>query len=133
MLADIVLDALKDTGKILPVLFLTYLLMEYLEHHAGGAISRSLQRAEAQGLPWAHCWGWFPSADFPARRPAFYAGGAVTTGTLLAVFLSTSDEMIPILISNQVPGRQVLLILGVKLLSGILVGIWWTGCCGGAI
>ena len=49
MLADIVLDALKDTGKILPVLFLTYLLMEYLEHHAGGAISRSLQRARGAG------------------------------------------------------------------------------------
>ena len=122
MLADIVLDALKDTGKILPVLFLTYLLMEYLEHHAGGAISRSLQRARGAGPALGALLGLVPQCGFSGAVASFYAGGAVTTGTLLAVFLSTSDEMIPILISNQVPGRQVLLILGVKLLSGILVG-----------
>lgn len=122
MLADILLDSLKDTGKILPVLFFTYLLMEYLEHHAGGAISRSLQRARGAGPVLGALLGLVPQCGFSGAAASFYAGGAITAGTLLAVFLSTSDEMLPILISSQVPVERILVILGVKLLSAVLVG-----------
>lgn len=119
---DTILDSLVDTGKILPILFLTYLLMEYLEHHAGGKAARLLQRARGAGPFFGALLGLVPQCGFSGAAASFYAGGAITAGTLLAVFLATSDEMIPILISAQVPGKTVLTILGVKLVCGVLVG-----------
>lgn len=119
---DTILDSLIDTGKILPILFLTYLLMEYLEHHAGGKASRLLQRSRGMGPLFGSLLGLIPQCGFSGAAASFYAGGAITVGTLLAVFLATSDEMLPILISAQVPGRTVLLILGIKLCCGLLVG-----------
>lgn len=119
---DMILDSLVDTGKILPILFLTYLLMEYLEHHAGGKAARLLQRARGAGPFFGALLGLVPQCGFSGAAASFYAGGAITAGTLLAVFLATSDEMLPILISAQVPGKTVLTILGVKLVCGVLVG-----------
>lgn len=119
---DTILDSLVDTGKILPILFLTYLLMEYLEHHAGGKAARLLQRARGAGPFFGALLGLVPQCGFSGAAASFYAGGAITAGTLLAVFLATSDEMLPILISAQVPGKTVLTILGVKLVCGVLVG-----------
>ena len=119
---DTILDSLVDTGKILPSLFLTYLLMEYLEHHAGGKAARLLQRARGAGPFFGALLGLVPQCGFSGAAASFYAGGAITAGTLLAVFLATSDEMLPILISAQVPGKTVLTILGVKLVCGVLVG-----------
>ena len=118
---DTILDSLVDTGKILPILFLTYLLMEYLEHHAGGKAARLLQRARGAGPFFGALLGLVPQCGFSGAAASFYAGGAITAGTLLAVFLATSDEMLPILISAQVPGKTVLTILGVKLVCGALV------------
>lgn len=119
---DTILDSLVDTGKILPILFLTYLLMEYLEHHAGGKAVRLLHRVRGAGPFFGALLGLVPQCGFSGAAASFYAGGAVTAGTLLAVFLATSDEMLPILISAQVPGKTVLTILGVKLACGVLVG-----------
>lgn len=119
---DTILDSLVDTGKILPILFLTYLLMEYLEHHAGGKAARLLQRARGAGPFFGALLGLVPQCGFSGAAASFYAGGAITAGTLLAVFLATSDEMLPILISAQVSGKTVLTILGVKLVCGVLVG-----------
>lgn len=119
---DTILDSLVDTGKILPILFLTYLLMEYLEHHAGGKAARLLQRARGAGPFFGALLGLVPQCGFSGAAASFYAGGAITAGTLLAVFLATSDEMLPILISALVPGKTVLTILGVKLVCGVLVG-----------
>lgn len=119
---DTILDSLVDTGKILPILFFTYLLMEYLEHHAGGKAARLLQRARGAGPFFGALLGLVPQCGFSGAAASFYAGGAITAGTLLAVFLATSDEMLPILISAQVSGKTVLTILGVKLVCGVLVG-----------
>ena len=119
---DTILDSLVDTGKILQILFLTYLLMEYLEHHAGGKAARLLQRARGAGPFFGALLGLVPQCGFSGAAASFYAGGAITAGTLLAVFLATSDEMLPILIYAQVPGKTVLTILGVKLVCGVLVG-----------
>jgi len=119
---DTILDSLLDTGKLLPILFLTYLLMEYLEHHAGGKVAKLLQQSRGAGPVFGALLGLIPQCGFSGAAASFYAGGAITTGTLLAVFLATSDEMLPILISSRVSGKIVLLILGVKLVCGVLVG-----------
>lgn len=119
---EVILDSLKDTGKILPILFLTYLLMEYLEHHAGGRLAGSLQRSRGAGPVLGALVGLLPQCGFSGAASSFYAAGTITAGTLLAVFLSTSDEMLPIFLSAQVPGTKILLILGIKLFCGVLVG-----------
>ncbi len=119
---DALLDALVDTGKLLPILFLTYLLMEYLEHHAGGGISRCLQRSQSAGPVLGAALGLLPQCGFSGAAASLYAAGTVTMGTLLAVFLATSDEMLPILLSAKVPFSAVGIILGLKFLSGAVVG-----------
>lgn len=119
---DALLDALVDTGKLLPILFLTYLLMEYLEHHAGGGISRGLQRSQSAGPVLGAALGLLPQCGFSGAAASLYAAGTVTMGTLLAVFLATSDEMLPILLSAKVPFSAVGIILGLKFLSGAVVG-----------
>ena len=102
-MVDALLDALVDTGKLLPILFLTYLLMEYLEHHAGGGISRCLQRSRGAGPALGAALGLVPQCGFSGAASSLYAAGTITMGTLLSVFLATSDEMLPILLSAQVP------------------------------
>ncbi len=120
---EALLDALLDTGKLLPILFLTYLFMEYLEHHAGGRIARLLQRSRGAGPALGAALGLIPQCGFSGAASSLYAAGAITMGTLLAVFLSTSDEMLPILLSAQVPLSTVGVILGIKFLSGAAVGL----------
>ena len=120
---EALLDALLDTGKLLPILVLTYLFMEYLEHHAGGRIARLLQRSRGAGPALGAALGLIPQCGFSGAASSLYAAGAITMGTLLAVFLSTSDEMLPILLSAQVPLSTVGVILGIKFLSGAAVGL----------
>ncbi len=114
--------ALEDTLKLLPLLFLTYLLMEYLEHHAGGRLNRMLGAAKKGGPFFGALFGLIPQCGFAGAASNLYAGGAITVGTLLAVFLATSDEMLPILISTRMPVWQILTILGVKLVCGVVIG-----------
>lgn len=74
-MVDALLDALVDTGKLLPILFLTYLLMEYLEHHAGGGISRCLQRSRGAGPALGAALGLVPQCGFSGRRLQLVCGG----------------------------------------------------------
>lgn len=117
-----IIHALEDTAKLLPLLFLTYLLMEYLEHHTGGRLNRTLTAAKKGGPFFGSLLGLIPQCGFAGAASNLYAGGAITMGTLLAVFLATSDEMLPILISTRMPVWQILAILGVKLVCGMVVG-----------
>lgn len=119
---DALLDALIDTLKLSPLLFLTYLLMEYLEHHEGGRLSAWLARSRKAGPAVGAALGLVPQCGFSGAAANLFSGGAITMGTVVAVFLATSDEMLPILISAHVQPAVVAVILGVKLVSGLLVG-----------
>lgn len=121
-LLHILLHTLLDTAKLLPFLFLTYLLMEYLEHRADGASERLLRGSGRVGPLVGGVIGAVPQCGFSAAASGLYAGRIITTGTLIAVYLSTSDEMLPILISEGAPIPTVLKILGVKILVGIVAG-----------
>lgn len=114
--------ALLDTVKLLPILFLTYLLMEYLEHHSSGKLNSLLQSSRKAGPVFGALLGLIPQCGLSGAAANLYAGGAVTMGTLIAIFLATSDEMLPIMISAQVPVWELLMILGLKLVCGIFVG-----------
>lgn len=114
--------SLLDTVKLLPFLFLTYLLMEYLEHRSGNVTERWLKGSGKIGPLVGGALGTVPQCGFSAAASGLYAGRLITTGTLIAVYLSTSDEMLPIMISERAPIETILKILGIKLIIGIVAG-----------
>ncbi len=116
------LHTLIDTAKVVPFLFLTYLLMEFLEHKAGGAPERWLRGSGKVGPLIGGALGVLPQCGFSAAATGFYTGRMITTGTLIAVYLSTSDEMLPILISSGAPIPTILKLLATKLVIGIAAG-----------
>ena len=117
-----VIEFLLDNLLLLPFLFVTYLVLELLEARAGGALERSLGRTRRFGPLFGALAGAVPQCGFSAAVASFYAGGAVTAGTLIAVFLSTSDELIPVLLSEKAPVALICRILAVKIAAGIGVG-----------
>jgi len=112
-----------DTLKLLPFLLLTYLFMEYLEHKMSDKAAAVINRAGKLGPVLGSVMGIVPQCGFSAAMSNLFAGGLITRGTLLAVFLSTSDEMLPILISRQVPAGLILKILAVKVVTAIIAGM----------
>ena len=123
MLIDALTDSLVDTVKLIPFLFVTYLVMEYLEHHTGDRTTGLLARMGKAGPIFGGLFGIVPQCGFSASAASLYSGGVITLGTMLAVFLSTSDEMLPIFISEQVSPTRILAILGVKAVIGVVSGL----------
>lgn len=115
-------EVLTDTVKILPFLFLTYLLMEYLERHALGRTASILNRVGPFGPAIGAGLGLIPQCGFSAAASGLFAGGLITTGTLIAVFMSTSDEMLPLLISHGFSGTGIISILIVKCIFAAVFG-----------
>lgn len=119
---DVIKDTLFDSIKLLPFLFLAYLLMEYLEHKTGNKTKDIVKKSGKLGPLWGGIIGIFPQCGFSAAAANLYAGKIITMGTLIAVFLSTSDEMLPILISEAAPASLIFKILAIKLVVGIIAG-----------
>ena len=99
---EALIDILVDNLLLLPFLFPTYLVLEAIEAHAGGALERTLGRARRWGPIVGALSGAVPQCGFSAAAASLYAGGVITVGTLVSVFLSTSDELIPVLVSRAV-------------------------------
>lgn len=123
MLIHIFEHTLIDTLRIVPFLFLTYLAMEYLEHKAGKKTIGMLLSSGGKGPVVGGILGVAPQCGFSAAAAGLYSGGVISVGTLLAVFLSTSDEMLPILISQRVHWKTIVLILAGKVVVGVAAGI----------
>ena len=122
-LEEIFLHGLLDTLKIIPFLFLTYLLMEFIEHRAGERAEGFMKRAGVFAPIIGGTLGAVPQCGFSAAAANLFAVRILSIGTVVAVFLSTSDEMIPILLSGRVPVGTVALIVLYKAVVGILVGM----------
>lgn len=122
MILDILIDATKDTVYLVPFLFVVYLLMEWIEHRAGDATVELVRKAGAAGPLVGALLGSFPQCGFSAAGATLYAGRVITLGTLFAVLLSTSDELLPVMIAEQAPVEQMLAILGVKVVVGMVMG-----------
>lgn len=118
----ILLHALLDSAKLLPFLFATYLFMEFLEHRAGAKLQAAIARAGRAGPAIGAGLGLVPQCGFSAAIAGLYAGRVVSLGTVVAVFLSTSDEMIPIVLGSAVPLSRLLTVLGLKLGIALLAG-----------
>lgn len=116
------LHAIEHTLPIIPFLYLTYLLMELLERKAGGKMQRIISDAGKFGPLLGALLGVVPQCGFSAVGAGLYAGRVITTGTLLAIFLSTSDEMLPLLISSGAPITLMLKILASKAVIAAIAG-----------
>ena len=122
---DCLLDSLKDCAIMLPILYLAYLLMEFIEQRAGERINRVVAKVGAAGPAIGGVLGAVPQCGFSGAIAGFYAAGIVTLGTMISVFLSTSDEMLPILISNisdKITPGDIVKILLFKVIGGIIAG-----------
>ncbi len=115
-------DTIEDGLKILPFLFVTYLIMEYLEHRTGDKTEELVQKAGKFGPLLGGIFGAFPQCGFSAAATNLYAGRVITLGTLIAIYLSTSDEMIPLFISEQIPVSKMFGIIAMKAVLGIFYG-----------
>lgn len=112
----------EDSFRILPFLLLTYILMEYLEHKMGNHTQKFVQASGKFGPVIGGILGAFPQCGFSAAAASLYSGHVITRGTLIAIFLSTSDEMLPVMISQKAPMSMILSIIGMKVVIGILGG-----------
>lgn len=119
---DVLTDTIIDSIKLLPFLFVAYLIMEYIEHKTSDKTKKMVQKSGKFGPFIGGILGTFPQCGFSAIASNLYAGRIITLGTLIAIFLSTSDEMLPILISEAAPFDIILKILVVKLIIGIIAG-----------
>lgn len=115
-------DSVLDTLYLIPFLFLTYLAMEWFEHKAGQRVQSAVRRAGAAGPVVGAFVGVVPQCGFSAAAATLWAGRVITLGTLFAVFLSTSDEMLPIFIAEQVAPATILKIVGAKIVIGMVMG-----------
>ena len=122
MILDALVDAVLDTAKLIPFLLITYMGMEYLEHKAEKHTTGMLEKAGHFGPLIGAAVGILPQCGFSAAASSLFAGGVISVGTLIAVFLSTSDEMLPIFISEGVHPATMLRVLATKAILGLISG-----------
>ncbi len=115
-------ETVLDTIKLLPFLFITYLIMEYIENKTSDKVKETIKKSGKFGPLLGAIVGIFPQCGFSVSSTNLYSARVITLGTLIAVYLTTSDEMLPILLTESVSLTTILLILGIKLVIGIIAG-----------
>jgi len=111
-----------ETLKLLPFLFITYLAMEYIEHKTSNKVRDTIKKSGKFGPIIGGILGIFPQCGFSVSATNLYAARVITLGTLISVYLVTSDEMLPILLTEAVSIGTILTILVIKLIIGIVAG-----------
>lgn len=119
---EIIEETIIDSVKILPFLFITYLIMEYIEHKMNEKTKTAIKKSGKFGPLIGGIVGIFPQCGFSVSATNLYAGRVITLGTLISVYLTTSDEMLPILISEAISPNVIIKILAIKLIIGIIAG-----------
>jgi len=120
---DVIIDAFIDTAKILPFLFSVYLLIEYIEHRSADKLGAALQKMGTLGSVGGSILGAVPQCGFSVVASNLYTGRLITMGTLIAVYLSTSDEAIPLMLSNPSIADKLWLLIIIKVAVGITAGL----------
>ena len=121
-LLDIIADTLLDSLKLLPFLFLTFIIMELFEHKLGNKANERLKKANKVGPLFGSLLAVIPQCGISASATNFYITRVISLGTLISVYLSTSDEMLPILISEKVDISIILKFLAFKVVIGMICG-----------
>ena len=119
---DCLLDALLDTLKLLPYLLITFVILELVEHKLSKKSEKVLSKNKKFGPILGGLFGGLPQCGFSAMAANLFSSRVITMGTVVAIFLSTSDEMLPIMLSEQVDFSLILKLIGFKVLVGIIIG-----------
>ena len=119
---DCLMDALIDALKLLPYLLITFIILEYIEHRFTKKNKKILSNNKKYGPVVGSILGGLPQCGFGTIAANLFSARVITMGTLIAVFLSTSDEMLPIMISEHANVLLILKIIGFKVLVGIIIG-----------
>lgn len=119
---EIIEHTIEDSIKLIPFLFLTYLLMEYIEHKTKEKTKETIKKSGKFGPFFGALLGIVPQCGFSVSATNLYAARVITLGTLIAVYLSTSDEMLPIFLSEGVAIDSIIKILAIKLIIGMVAG-----------
>lgn len=120
---EIIIDTIKDNLKLLPFLFLTFLFLEYLEHRVSNKSKKKLEKSGRFGPFIGGLIGAFPQCGFGVAATNLYVARIITIGTLISVYLSTSDEMLPILLSEGTNIGVIIKLITLKVVIGIIWGI----------
>ncbi|MDD5746972.1 MAG: putative manganese transporter [Candidatus Omnitrophica bacterium] len=119
---NLFIDALIDTAKLLPLLTVVYFIVSFFEYRYGNRIGHSLVHVSKFGPILGALFGCIPQCGFSVVASALYVKKIVSVGTLLAVFLSTSDEAVPILLSIPDKAHLVGILVGIKVIIAIIAG-----------
>lgn len=119
---EILIETVLDTLKLIPFLFITYLIMEYIEHKTSNKTRETIKESGKLGPLVGGIVGIFPQCGFSVSATNLYAAKVISIGTLIAVYLSTSDEMLPIFISKSLDFGIIAKILIIKLVIAIIIG-----------
>lgn len=119
---DVLFDTILDSVRMLPFLFAAFLLLEALEHYSTAFVNKTLGRLNKAGPIAGALFGCIPQCGFSVLAANLYSGGVISLGTLLAVFLSTSDEAVIILFGQPDKGTMIWRLLAVKLIIALTAG-----------
>lgn len=119
---DVIIDTLKDTAELIPFLFFAFLILEYIEHRLSKENKKRIEKSGKFGPLVGSLLGAIPQCGFGAMATNLYAARTITLGTLIAIYLSTSDEMLPIMLSQNVELSFAIKIVLVKVAIGMICG-----------
>lgn len=119
---DCIMDGLIDTLKLLPYLLVTFLVLEFIEHKLSKKNQKLLEKNKKVGPLIGGLLGALPQCGFSSMAANLFSARVITMGTVIAVFLSTSDEMLPIMLSEKTDIKLLLGIVGFKVIVGIIIG-----------
>lgn len=122
ILLEVFRDALLDSLKALPFILLCFILLEFFEHRAGKKAIKRLESSKKAGPVFGAVTGVLPQCGISIMASNLYSGGAISIGTLIAVFIATSDEALVVMLSNPEFAPDILTVMGIKLILAILFG-----------
>jgi len=121
-LKKVVLEGFEDILKLIPFLFVAFLILEYIEHKMSKKNKDILSKNKKVGPLVGSLLGAFPQCGFSSLATNLFSSRVITLGTLIAVYLSTSDEMLPLMIANKINVLTIIKIIGTKFIIGLIIG-----------
>ena len=119
---EVIIDTIIDSLKIIPFLLIAFLIIEFFEHKLSNKTEKAIQKAGKLGPLFGSVLGAIPQCGFSVLATNLYITRIISLGTLISIYLSTSDEMLPILIAEKAPINSILLFIGIKVIIGLVCG-----------
>lgn len=120
---DVIIETIEDSLKLLPFLFVVFLMLEFIEHKMNKKSKKIIEKSGKLGPIFGSILGAFPQCGFSVAVTNLYAARVISIGTLISIYLSTSDEMLPIFLAKDVEFSFILKAIGIKVIIGMICGI----------